>query len=327
MATTITLEELYRPVRDELALVRTQMEALWREMMSLVNGNSRANLEMVSGGKLMRPALCLLSAGAAGSRDLGPFVPAAVAVELFHLAALAHDDVIDRAATRRGNQSLNALWTNHTAVLGGDYLVARGMSLLAGTGVCAVLDESAQCMTRMARGELVDYGRSKAPATRRACMDVVQAKTASLFALACVLPCRMARFDCGNELHGFGHALGTAFQLVDDLLDLSGDTAALGKPVFGDVTGGKRTLPLLCLRERLEPAERERLDGMAGAPLTDSGRQWLTDVLERTNALDEPRQTARDYIAKAQRHLENLPEGECREAMFGVSEFVLARSS
>ena len=122
------LRALYHDVADELAAVRELVRHQWTEAFRLVYGPSATPPKL--GGKLMRPALCLLSAGASGAEDLKRYTEMAAAMELLHLAALAHDDVVDSANLRRGETSLNARWTNHIAVLGGDYLVARALSIL-----------------------------------------------------------------------------------------------------------------------------------------------------------------------------------------------------
>ena len=146
-------------------------------MQRLVDGKTQ--LPPDAGGKLLRPALCLLSAGVAGADDLSAFGPMAAAMEVFHLAALAHDDVLDGAELRRGQSSLNARWNDHAAVLGGDYLVARGMALLSSYGSCDAVANAIECIRRMAEGELSDFGRGPSHFTREGCIELARAKTAS----------------------------------------------------------------------------------------------------------------------------------------------------
>ena len=157
MPTIAHLDDLYKPIEDELDDVRAEIAGLWTDVLRLVNVDADAVSRV--GGKLLRPAMCLLSAGAIGDTRLERYVPMATAMELFHMAALAHDDVIDEARMRRGNVSLNAMWDNHTAVLGGDYLVARGIGVLAGYGSCDVVSNAVDCIRQMAEGELVDLDR------------------------------------------------------------------------------------------------------------------------------------------------------------------------
>lgn len=325
MATTLTLQELYKPVEQELDAVRNQVDGLWAEMLGLVDGVPAEC--PASGGKLLRPALCLLSAGAVGVDDRQRFVSMATAMELFHIAALAHDDVVDSAELRRGAQSLNALWDNHAAVLGGDYLVAQGVQLLTQYRSTKVIDDAAECIRHMARGELAVFGRNPAAFTQDRCLELARAKTASLFAVACATPSRLMDESHFDALSQFGLELGVAFQLVDDLLDLVQDEVTLGKPSCGDLAGGKTTLPILFLREELAGVGLARFEAVMNAPPASADRQWVAEALETTGARDRTETVAREHVDRALSVLGTLPATAYREAMAGLSEFVLIRGS
>ncbi len=323
MATTLTLQELYKPVEQELDGVRGQVDALWTEMLGLVDGIPTEC--PASGGKLLRPALCLLSAGAVGADDPQRFVPMATAMELFHIAALAHDDVVDGAELRRGAGSLNALWDNHAAVLGGDYLVAQGVQLLTQYRSMKAIDDAADCIRHMARGELAVFGHDPAAFTQDACLELARAKTASLFAVACATPSRLMDESHFDALSQFGLELGVAFQLVDDLLDLVQDETTLGKPSCGDLAAGKTTLPILFLREALTGAELARFESVMNTPPASAERQWVAEALDATGARVRVETVAREHADRARNVLGALPATPFRDAMAGLSEFILVR--
>lgn len=325
MPAALQLSELYRPIEPHLDAVRADVGAMWTQMLGFVDASAPAPPAM--GGKLLRPALCLLAGGASGARDMGALVPMAGAMEMFHLAALAHDDVLDAANLRRGTTSLNAMWDNHAAVLGGDYLVARGVSQLTAYGDCDLISNAIDCIRVMAEGELTDYGLGPGAFTREGCLSLARAKTATLFAVACSSPCYVVGRAHRDALYAFGMNLGTAFQIVDDLLDLTQDEAMLGKPACGDVVEGKKTLPLLYMRDGLDAAGIARLERMRGGELTASDHAWVAEALETTGALARTEAEARAFVDEAVKRLKSLPPSEYRETMTNLAEFVLVRGS
>ena len=275
----------------------------------------------------MRPALCLLSAGVAGAPDLARFVDMATAMELLHLAALAHDDVVDSALLRRGNTSLNARWDNHTAVLGGDYLVARALTVLTKYDSCAVVASALESIHEMAEGELINFGRGKENLGEDDCIQLAEKKTASLFAVAASTPTLLTDDLFRRPLHAYGMGLGTAFQLVDDVLDLDGDSDVLGKPSCGDIAERKTTLPILYMIEGLDAVEQDRLRSMAGADITENDREWVARKVCSTGARDRTLSLARKYVDHAHAALGDLPRSSFTEALAGVADFVLIRDA
>ena len=319
------LPDLYRPIETELGEVRAVMESLWRDALQLVQLDDMPGPGV--GGKLLRPALCLLSAGAIGGEPLGRYVRLAASFEALHIASLTHDDVIDRALLRRGNASLNALWNNHAAVLGGDYLVARAVEMLAEYDSCPVIANAIGSVRRMAEGELFFFGKEGTTPTQEDCLMLAEQKTASLFAEACSAPAFSINPDYRKPLHAFGTALGIAFQIVDDLLDVSQPASQLGKPSCGDVVEGKQTLPILFLQERLAKTEAERLKGYRGAELTEDDRAWIMAKARETDALARTESLARRHVDAARTELDSLPPSPYRDSMAGLLEFILVRES
>ncbi len=325
MPITLPLTELYAPITTALADARVRVGDAWREVFRLASGESLDPIG--ASGKLLRPAACLLSAGASGADDLDRFVPLATSMELLHLAALAHDDVIDGAGTRRGVKSLQSLWGNHAAILGGDFLVAHAFGMLASYGSCALVQTTVESLREMAEGELSMAGKEAADLSQRLCIDLARKKTGALFAAACSAPCHLIDSELFGMMWRYGIALGTAFQLVDDLLDLLQDEETLGKPACGDITERKPTLPLLFLREGLDAKGRDRLNKNAGKALSRDDRLWVSEMLEVTNARERTEAIARKLSAEAQASIGELAPSPFKESLLGLAEFILVRES
>ena len=325
MPSTLGLAALYRPVETPLEQVRHTMHEVWVEALRLVRVDAGPPPQL--GGKMLRPALCLLSAGVLGMRDLERFVPLAASYEALHIASLAHDDVIDRALLRRGDNSLNALWDNHAAVLGGDYLVARAVEMLGVYDSASLIVHAISCVRLMAEGELLFFGRTPESITEEDCLQLARQKTASLFAEACSAPAHTAGGKHAEALYAFGLNLGIAFQIVDDMMDLTQSEAQLGKPACGDVAEGKVTLPLLYMRQHLSAEDIARLNTLAGSPLGAEDREWVQAQLEQTGAREQTQSLIAEYSQQALSCLNELPLSGFRESMEGLVELLATRSS
>ena len=325
MTTTLTLQNLYSPIQSPLNEVKGSISQLWTDALELV-GIQGTNPPAMS-GKMLRPALCLMSAGALGATDLKKFVPLASAFEALHLASLAHDDVIDRALLRRGASSLAGLWDNHAAVLGGDYLVARSVEILATYDSCPVIANAIKSVRQMAEGELFFFNREVSTITQDDCIMLAKRKTASLFAEAISAPSYVLGDTFRDALYRFGIGLGIAFQLVDDILDVTQTTDQLGKPSCGDVVEGKQTLPIMFLRDALSPENQARLAAMKDCDITDGDRNWVIAMTEETGAREKTEAITRGYADDAVAQLETLPPSPFKDSMRGIMEFVLIRVS
>lgn len=322
----MTLEQLYRPVEAPLDAVRAEMGQLWADAMRLVPGD-HAGAVAPRGGKLLRPALCLLAAGAIGARDLNRFVRCAAAFEALHVASLAHDDVIDHALMRRGAPSLAGLWSNHAAVLGGDYLVARAVEMLCEYDSCTVVSKAITTVRRMAEGELYFFGRPADTLVEADCVHLAEQKTAALFAEAVSAPTYLLDPLYREALVRYGMGLGVAFQLVDDLLDVTQTAENLGKPSCGDVAEGKTTLPIIHLRAALDPQGKARLDALRNTELSDADRAWIMEAVRETGAADRAEAAARGFADDARQALATLPPSPHRDSMDALLDFILVRVS
>ncbi|MBW7864302.1 MAG: polyprenyl synthetase family protein [Candidatus Hydrogenedens sp.] len=325
MDTKTQLKEIYRPIMEPLETVRATVNRLWRDALHLV---CMPQVDMPgAGGKLLRPALSLLSAGVLGERNLDRFARMAAAYEVLHMASLAHDDVVDHSFLRRGSNSLNALWDNHAAVLGGDYLVARAVEMLCEYGVCDVVAGAVRTVREMAECELAFFGKERDTVREEDCARLAAGKTASLFSAACEAPALVLGSPESEPLREYGRDFGVAFQMVDDILDLTRDPDELGKPACGDITEGKATIPLLYLRESLPEEEQKRLDALAGAPLGAEDITWVRERLENTGSLERAHAVTQGYVERGKLRIMRFPESECRRSMIALLDFVYQRNS
>ena len=326
MLSTASLQGLYAPIAGEMDAVRNEVADVWKDAIRHVHGPDAQ--PPAPGGKLLRPALCMMSAGAIGATSIKEFVPLAASMELLHMAALAHDDVIDGADMRRGMSSWNAQWDNHTAVLGGDYLVARAIAKM-GTAYekSSVILNAIDSVRMMAEGELVNFGLGPDRQSQEACISLARQKTASLFAVSCSTPAYLVDLEHRDALHTFGMELGIAFQLADDVLDLVQNPETLGKPACGDIVEGKKTLPIILLREASSSEDSARIDAMKGSEISDDDRDWIAERMEATGAWERTSALANSYCENARNALGPLPQSTYKDAMLSVVDFVVARES
>ncbi|MCH8921445.1 MAG: polyprenyl synthetase family protein, partial [Chloroflexi bacterium] len=241
---------LYGPVQEDIALVEATFDSI--KQVDYAPLAKMLDIVLAGGGKLLRPALTLLG-GRFGEYNLDLLVPLAASVELLHTASLVHDDVIDNAATRRGRPTANSTFHNATTVMLGDYMFAHAADQVARTGNIRVIRLFSQTLMKMTRGEIgQDLTAYDSRQTVRDYLQRIGGKTASLFATACQGGAVVAQEseEWIEALRGYGHNFGMAFQIVDDILDLTGDEAEMGKPVGSDLMQGTLTLPALILMDR-----------------------------------------------------------------------------
>jgi octaprenyl-diphosphate synthase len=283
-----------------------------------------------AGGKRLRPALLLLSARLLG-HDTDEEVTYAAVVEYIHTATLIHDDIIDHASLRRGQPTLNHLWGNHLTVLLGDWIYTKAMQMALSHGRVDVIARLCEATLKMTEGELLAYQRlGEIDLSVDEYFDIVERKTAHLFAAACSVPSLIApaRPEAGQVLARYGRALGICFQLVDDLLDFTARESELGKPVLSDLKEGKLTLPLLLMLPRLAPAERALIETV----LADRGfgrvaAEEILDLVRREGTLEETTAMAEGYAGQARAELAFFPESDARDALEFAPDFVLHRRS
>lgn len=278
--------------------------------------NQIAEYIIGAGGKRIRPMLVLLFSNALGFKGPERFELAAT-VEFIHTATLLHDDVVDESALRRGRQTANSLFGNAASVLVGDFVYSRAFQMMVSVDRMRVLEVLADATNVIAEGEVLQLmNMHDADISVPEYLRVIRFKTAKLFEASARLGAVLAEAGTAVEeaCAAYGRSLGTAFQLVDDLLDYEGTTAQLGKNVGDDLREGKPTLPLLLAMEKGSPEERaiirHAIEHGEIARLAD-----IVEIVRRTGAISATRDAARREAEHAASQLSQLPPSEYREAL------------
>ncbi len=276
-------------------------------------------------GKMLRPRLLLLSAEASGEIKPEHIVLGAV-VEMVHMATLVHDDVLDEADVRRHGPTANRLVGNEAAVLLGDYLISHAYHLCSSLGSAHTSRRIADATNTVCEGELLQVeNRGNFALSEEVYLEIVRRKTAELTRVCCELGADTAGAtpDVVEHLSAFGRDLGTAFQIVDDLLDLNGSESETGKTVGRDADLGKLTLPLIRFLDRARPGERNQLISL----LTDdrSNVTLVRSALTGSDAIEYAMETAASFVTSAVTHVSCLPDGDAKRALTSAAEFVLRR--
>jgi octaprenyl-diphosphate synthase len=290
--------------------------------------NQIAQYIVGAGGKRIRPRLVLLLANALGYQGAHQYTLAAT-VEFIHTATLLHDDVVDESLLRRGRQTANAVFGNAASVLVGDFLYSRAFQMMVSVGDVRVLDVLADATNVIAEGEVLQLMNMHDPDLAvDEYLRVIRSKTAKLFEASARLGALLAGAPASVEqaCAAYGRGLGTAFQLVDDLLDYDGQTHALGKNVGDDLREGKPTLPLLAAMARSQPAERD-LIRHAIVHGEVSRLAEVVAVVRRTGALDAARDVARREAAEAHACLVVLAPSIYKDALLELCVRSVERSS
>jgi octaprenyl-diphosphate synthase len=282
------------------------------------------------GGKRLRPALLLLSAGYAGYRG-GSAIRLGAVVELIHSATLIHDDVIDGANTRRGRPSANSRWGNHRSVLAGDWLYMQSFQMALTERNFKILDVLIELTQNMVEGELLQLAKlGRMDLTEQDAVELAARKTACLFAGCARLGAVLGNLDDAGEqaMADYGHYAGLAFQLVDDVLDFTASPEKLGKPVLSDLKEGKVTLPLIFAMDNGH-SEGRRLVAkvLEEGGFTSVRPEQITALVRDSGALDRARQLAGDYAARAKACLNGSATGDFGRALLAVPDFILDRDN
>ncbi|MFW9616571.1 octaprenyl diphosphate synthase [Aquabacterium sp.] len=281
-----------------------------------------------AGGKRVRPMLLLLVARALGSDSAERHELAAV-VEFIHTATLLHDDVVDESDLRRGRKTANAMFGNAASVLVGDFLYSRAFQMMVSTNRLRVMEVLADATNVIAEGEVLQLMNMHDPDISVAdYLRVIEYKTAKLFEASARLGALItdAAPDVEEACAAYGRALGTAFQLIDDLLDYEGSTEALGKNIGDDLREGKPTLPLLAAMERGTPEQRELIRNAIIHGEVDRMPE-IVAVVKATGALEVTREAAQQQAEAAKQCLDLLPPSEFREALLQLTFDSIHRSS
>ncbi len=280
---------------------------------------------VTAGGKRIRPALCLLSARGGSKFSLKKVLPLAEALELIHTASLVHDDVIDEADTRRGEPTANAKWDNQIAILSGDYIFARAFSLIAEGGYGDYVSKRlAELVCNLSVGEIIqDHTVYQAVKDLDNYYERIQKKTADFLEICCELGGIVGGLpeEDTKKLAEYGHCIGMAFQITDDVLDIMQTSEKIGKPAGNDIRQGIVTLPVIHALN-VSP-EAEKLEAIVTNPEMDSEMvEQALNIVRETDGVEVAKAKADEYLERARQVIPAGLPAEIREAFVQVADFI-----
>jgi len=319
-----TLDEIQAPVRERLDHVVDEIRRVVVSDFAPI-GEVNEYLTKIR-GKLFRPALLLL-ADDLGGRPSDEAATLAAVIELVHLATLVHDDAVDHSVLRRGKPTVNALWSHQVAIIMGDYLYSRSIIELTRLGQMEPIRVIAEAANAMTVGEMRQLSSCDAlDFSEDEYYRLIQSKTASLMAAACELGALTGAPAHRDALRRFGWELGMAFQIADDLLDYTADSADTGKPSGLDLREHKVTLPLIATLPTLSRTERREMEAFFRDPEpTDDAIAAIVALATARGGLDYARDRALECAARATDALEGLPEGPALDALRDSIAYAIER--
>src|SRR6185312_1228547 len=323
--TAINGAEVFELLRDDLAAIEREFG---RDTVSDVEAITEIGEYLRNGGgKRLRPALLLLSSKMFNYEGRGAVRLGAV-VEIIHTATLVHDDIIDEAKTRRGRPAANTQWGNSKCVLAGDWLYMQAFKVALQERNFRILDTLIELTQQMVEGELLQMEKLGKLISLDEHFDLIYRKTACLFSVCMRMGAILGGATAEQEesLSQYGRNLGMAFQIVDDVLDLTASESVLGKPVASDLREGKVTMAVIHALERCTPAERKSIK----AVLDDRGfdhvtHQEILDILGKYRSLEAANARAAQYSEQARKSICTFPDTEIKRALLWAQEFVVAR--
>jgi octaprenyl-diphosphate synthase len=336
-----TLAQLFEPIRDDLRQVEREFERHVQSQVSVIP--AIATYIQDGGGKRIRPAVLLMAARMAGyagdpspgagssrahSRDERAVSYASV-IEFIHTATLVHDDIIDEADLRRGRDAVHTRYGNHITVLFGDFLYLKSMSLALSHDALDIVRLLCDVTLRIVEGEIYQLTKTGiVDLSEDEHFDIVRRKTALLFAGSARIGGMLgtATREQQEALWDYGVNIGMAFQIVDDLLDFTGEQQALGKPIGGDLREGKMTLPLIHLYAAGDDRARGLLRRVVEARAV-SADEWreIRALLAQTRSLDYAQRAASSFVERAKKALNVFPPSDARDALLYLPDYVVAR--
>jgi octaprenyl-diphosphate synthase len=320
------------PQNQPLSVIAADMQAVDAAIRAQLHSDvplvsQIADYIISAGGKRIRPALVLLMANAWGYRGDDHFKLAAV-IEFIHTATLLHDDVVDESDLRRGRQTANALFGNAASVLVGDFVYSRAFQMMVSVQNMRVMQILADATNVIAEGEVLQLMNMHDPdVTEARYLQVIRSKTAKLFEAATELGSLLAGAteDQIAAAAEYGRSLGTAFQLIDDVLDYSGNQSDIGKNVGDDLREGKPTLPLIYLMQHGSAQQRELVRQCIS--LGDEAHfDEILSAITSSGALEYTRQQAESAAQRAKDSIQGLPEGDYKSALIALAAFAVERN-
>lgn len=322
---TITGKEIFELLREDLAAIEREFG---RDTVSDVRAITDIGEHLrAGGGKRIRPALLLLAAKLFDYQGRGAIQLGAV-VEIIHTATLVHDDIIDEAQTRRGRPAANTQWGSAKCVLAGDWLYMQAFKIAVQERNFRILDVLIELTQQMVEGELLQIEKLGRCISLDEHLDLIYRKTACLFSVCMRLGAVLAGVSDEDErkLGDYGRNLGLAFQIVDDVLDLTATEEVLGKPVASDLREGKATMAVIHALERCTLQEHSLIETVLRERAFQSvSLQQILQVLQRYGSVEFATARANDYAEAARKAICSFPDSEIKRALLWAPDFVVAR--
>jgi octaprenyl-diphosphate synthase len=320
------LSQIFESIRRDLESVDREFGRQVESQVDLIPKIGR--YIQTSGGKRMRPAVLLMASRLAGYQG-DRAVLFAASIEFIHTATLVHDDIIDDSELRRGRLAVHSRWGNDITVLLGDYLYIKSMALALTYDTLDIVRVLCDVTLKMIEGELYQLTKNgDADINEEEHFDIIRRKTAYLFGGCSQIGGMLGKVSKEREqaLQEYGFNLGIAFQIVDDLLDYTGDSHALGKPIGADLREGKMTLPLIhLLQQDEEVGERIVRDIIASRTATEAQWNELLRILKQHRSIDYANRRASEYAERAKKPLYVFPPSAERDALLALPDYVLSR--
>lgn len=319
-------KKIFDIIKSDLADLETALQEAVKSPVDTIT--DIGNHLVKAGGKRLRPAMFFLAARCSANFNLERVMPLAVALELIHMASLVHDDVLDSAATRRGEETANAKWGNQLAILAGDYLFAKAFVLVTENGYGErVNNQLSRLLADLSAGELIQNKEIyKASCDIEEYYERIAMKTANFLAISCQLGGHVMGLPEKEvqALYDYGYCVGMAFQLTDDLLDLTGDSKTIGKPAGNDILQGIITLPAIRALET-SPDREELLSIVTNRHMTKADLDRALELVRATDGIEFTRKKVEEYLDRARGVLpETIPE-DVRTAYVMAADFVAGR--
>lgn len=322
----VSMQEVYRDIRADLEKVEDNLKVFADSPNRLISEISGYLFQKA--GKRIRPALLILCSKLLGYKG-NEHILMSTLVETIHTASLIHDDIIDNSQLRRGRESVHARWGPNITVLLGDYLYIKSIGLSLQSQHNQIIKILTDISARMIEGELMEYYISgNLEVEEKEYLDIINKKTASLFSASCQIGGILAKASKEEEqrLIDFGTKLGMCFQIIDDLLDFTGEEKTLGKPILSDISEGRITLPLIYTLKSDGKADRKRLTELLKVrPLKREVREEILEIVKSNGALDDSYRKAEEFSLRSKEIISQFPESIYKETLILFSDYILTR--
>lgn len=325
------IKDVFSAYSEELKLVDKQLLGIFKSDVLIIPTIGQYILQ--GGGKRIRPLFLLVAADLCGYKDKKRLLLSAI-IEAIHTASLLHDDVIDKAETRRGKPTAHSIWGNQVVVLTGDFLYSNALKLAVAQKNQKIMEALSEATTKMTEGEILQLHKTGDPdITKNEYFEIISAKTGVLISAACRIAGILADQPEEKEfaLSRFGMKTGIAFQLADDVLDYVAEQKDLGKRLGKDLEEGKITMPLIYLLRAASDKEKDEIKNIiaeCGNQKSQGPKSGLGRILElfsKYNAIEDSLATARSLIQEAKAELDIFPSSRERDSLFVMAEYAMQR--